>query len=562
MKTPEIQKHSNKFQTALKHLSPAYLTIFVFSYMLFIFEPLLMYSSNKLDLWFDLSSMIAPLLIGYLLIFFSAIAITTAAYLVIRRFIPKRGRTVFRIITLALIAAFIETYLQGTFLSSYLPPLDGSIINWNSFVAENILTWAMIVLLAALSVYFPTKIGLRKTVKYGTFVVSAVFVMLTVSLVIEMISRDPFWGKGNIATNTNFNTMSSDKNFVIFMTDSIGSSEFMDILDENPEYKKDFEDFTYFPDTLGCYPCTRNTVPLILSGELNKNEMEFNDFSTRAFNGSPFFQELSDRGYEINLYESELIWYGDMKYKIGNCMNNIDYEVPLELFAREQSKYIAYKYLPFPLKFLSKIESMDFNGVPIKYSWDDPVIYKIVNDSPVLNKTDKKSFRFIHTEGAHIPFLYDKDLNDLTFPGTYEEKIEASIKMVNAYIKRLKENNAYDNTVIVIMSDHGNSNLKSSDDMLIRANPMFMVKGVNEHHEFALSDKPVSYLDLMDIYSRLLDDNTADEAFAGIPDSRERLYMWYDDFGNEDHLEEYVVTDKAWEWEKFKKTGKIYDLER
>lgn len=562
MKTSEIQRHSNKFKTALKRLFPAYITIFVFSYMLFIFEPLLMYSTNKLDLWFDLSSMIAPLTIGYLTILFSALVIITAIYLLIGRFTRKRERTVFRIITLVLIAAFIETYVQGIFLSRSLPALDGTVINWNSFIAENILTWALIALLTALSFYFPVKIGLRKTVRYGTYVVSAVFVMLTASLVTEMISRDPFWGKGNIATYNNFNTMSSDKNFVIFMMDSIGSSEFMDILEENPEYKEELEDFTYFPDTLGCYPCTRNTVPLVLSGELNKNEMEFNDFSTQAFNDSPFFRELSDRGYEIDLYESELVWYGDMKYKIDNCTNNIDYEVPLELFSREQSKYIAYKYLPFPLKFLSNIESMDFNGLPLKYSWDDPVIYKIVNDSPVLSKTDKKSFRFVHTEGAHIPFLYDKDLNDLNFPGTYEEKIEASIKMVNAYIKRLKENSVYDNTVIVIMSDHGNSNLKSSEDMLIRGNPMFMVKGINERHEFTLSGKPVSYLDLMDVYGRLLDDNTAAEAFAGIPDSRERFYMWYDDFGNEDHIEEYVVTDKAWEWEKFKKTGNIYDLEQ
>ena len=420
----------------------------------------------------------------------------------------------------------------------------------------------LIFILAAISIYSPRKIGLRKTVKYGTFVVLAVFVMLTVSLVLEMISRDPFWGKGNIATNKNFNTMSSDKNFVIFLTDSIDSSEFMDILEEKPEYKKDFEDFTYFPDTLGAYPCTRNTIPLILGGALNKNETEFNDFSTQAFNGSPFFKELTAKGYEINLYESELIWYGDMKYKIGNCMNNVDYTVPLEMFAREQSKYIAYKYLPFPIKFLSKIESMDFNGVPIKYSWDDPVIYNIVTGSPVLDKNDKKSFKFIHTEGAHIPFLYDKDLNDLTLPGTYEQKIEASIKMVKAYIQRLKDNNVYDNTVIVLLSDHGNSNLKSSDDMLIRANPMFMVKGIGERHEFTLSDKPVSYLDLLNIYSGLLDDKTAAEAFADIPDSRERIYMWYDDFGNEDHLEEYVVTDKAWEWKKFKKTGNVYDLER
>ena len=132
--------------------------------------------------------------------------------------------------------------------------------------------------------------------------------------------------------------------------------------------------------------------------------------------------------------------------------------------------------------------------------------------------------------------------------------------MLNAYIERLKANGAYDNTVIIIMADHGNTNLNSATDMLVRANPMFMVKGIGESHEFTVSEKPLSYLDLMDIYSELLDDKTAEEATADIPDKRERIFMWYRNFRLENHIEEYVVADKAWEWQKFKKTGKEYDL--
>ncbi len=89
---------------------------------------------------------------------------------------------------------------------------------------------------------------------------------------------------------------------------------------------------------------------------------------------------------------------------------------------------------------------------------------------------------------------------------------------------------------------------------------MFMVKGLNEHHEFTKSDKPLSYTDLMSIYSKLLDGSTAEEATADIPDKRERFFMWYRNFRLEHHIEEYVVTDKAWEWQKFRKTGREYDL--
>ena len=132
--------------------------------------------------------------------------------------------------------------------------------------------------------------------------------------------------------------------------------------------------------------------------------------------------------------------------------------------------------------------------------------------------------------------------------------------MLNAYIERLKANGTYDNTVIVIMADHGNTDLNSADDMLVRANPMFMMKGIEEHHEFSVSEKPLSYLDLTDVFGKLLDDKTAEESTADIPDKRERFFMWYRNFRLEDHIEEYVVEDKAWEWQKFKKTGNVYDL--
>ncbi|MBD5080803.1 MAG: hypothetical protein HDT44_03445, partial [Ruminococcaceae bacterium] len=115
-------------------------------------------------------------------------------------------------------------------------------------------------------------------------------------------------------------------------------------------------------------------------------------------------------------------------------------------------------------------------------------------------------------------------------------------------------------TVIVIMADHGNTALISAEDMLVRANPMFMIKGINEHHDFAESQKPVSYGDLMDIYDSLLKEQTAEEALSHIPDSRQRIYMWYRNFQLESHIVEYSVTGKAWEWEKFEKTGNVYDL--
>lgn len=557
-----LKQHSSKFKSALKELLPAYIIAFVFCFMLFVFEPMVMYSTNQLDFWFDMALMIGPVLLGFLVFFLGLSLILTAAYLVNKIFARGKEPTVYRIISIVVFWTFFVTYLQGNMLSGGLPALDGSIIDWDAFRSNDIVTVSIGVVLIGALVFLLIKFGAKRVLKYVAAASVAVFAILFVTAVYELISWNAFARKDSIiATNNDFNSISTDKNFVVLLNDAVGSSEFNSVLEENPEYKKVFEDFTYYPDTLGCFPCTRDTIPVVLGGALNKNEMKFEDFSSKSLNESPFFKELTEKGYDINLYESELVWYGSKSFNINNSTDYKNYRLPFKSFFKEEVKYIKYKYLPYYLKRYSNIESMDFNGLVDKYLWDDRTIYKTVTKNPELDKQSDKMFSFVHTEGAHIPFSYDKDLNILPYhSGTYEQKIEAVIKMTGAYIDRLKANGAYDNTVIIVMADHGNTDLNSSDDMLVRANPMFMIKGINERHEFTKSDKPISYLDLMDIYSELLEGESAEEATEDIPDKRERYFMWYRNFRLEDHIVEYVVTDKAWEWTKFKKTGREYDL--
>lgn len=555
------KQHSSKFKIALKDLLPGYIIAFAFCFMLFIFEPLLMYSTNKLDFWFDILLILGPMMIGFAIFFFGSALILTAAYLINKAIVKDKEPTVYRIIAIVLFFLFFASYIQGNFLVGKLPALDGSVIDWDKLAKNDIFTLIVLVVLCGLAVFLLIKLGVKNTLKYTMWASGVLFVMLTVSLVAEMISYDAFSRKDSIiTTNKNFDTMSTDKNFVIFLTDAVGSSEFGKVLEQNPEYKEVFEDFTYYPDTLGGYPCTRDTIPLILGGALNKNEEDFEKFSSKAYNNSPFFKKLTENNYDINLYESELIWYGDKNFNVSNSTDYENYRLPFKSFFREEIKYIMFRYLPYNFKRYSQIESMDFNGLVDKYIWDDRTIYGLIKDNPTLEKTSDRTFSFIHTEGAHIPFHYDKDLNIIQENGTYEQKIEAVITMLNAYIERLKANGTYDNTVIVIMADHGNTDLNSADDMLVRANPMFMMKGIEEHHEFSVSEKPLSYLDLTDVFGKLLDDKTAEESTADIPDKRERFFMWYRNFRLEDHIEEYVVEDKAWEWQKFKKTGNVYDL--
>lgn len=555
-----------KKHKAFKELLPAIALTFALCFMLFIYEPISMYCANINDIWFDFGMMTPPMLMMFVIFFVPALALFTGIYFINRRFSEKL--TVYSISLTVLSVIFIATYIQGNFLANSLPALGGGIINWSLYTKETVITIAAWVCLAAVGVFCSLKIKFEVQTKIFTAIGILIAAMLFVSTVTSMIQASALNPKNGImATHRNFENISRDKNFCIFLIDGTEAEAFGKLVDENEEYKKTFEDFTFFPDTLGCYPCTRDTIPLILSGHLNRNEKPFGEFSSEAMNDSPFFDELTARGYDINIYDSDLVWYGNNKnYSIANNDENADStHIKLDYYIGEQMKFIGYKYLPYSMKHLSHIEDFTFNSVTDKFVWNDQDVYDRIISNPNLEDNGKPMFQFIHTEGAHIPFDLDRDMvrDGTTYPNTYEEKIRGCITMVKAYIDRLKANGAYDNSVIIIMADHGNTDLNSSDDMFRRANPLFMVKGINEDHPYQVSDTPVSYLDLMQLYDELLDGKPTEELLKSLDPARPRTFIWYRNFNLEKHMVEYETTSKAWDWEALKEgyTGKEYTLD-
>lgn len=62
------------------------------------------------------------------------------------------------------------------------------------------------------------------------------------------------------------------------------------MLEENPDYREIFEDFTYYPNTVGAYPFTMMAIPHILSGEWFENQESFWDYNVNAFKNAPLFE--------------------------------------------------------------------------------------------------------------------------------------------------------------------------------------------------------------------------------------------------------------------------------
>mgnify|MGYP004518129893 FL=1 len=533
----------------LKYLTFAFVISFVLSFMLYLYEPILTYSSNINDFWFDFNLMISNIILYMIIIFVFLILVYFLLYLFLRR----KNIKMYKIILVISFILFLYTYIQGNYLVGSLPQLNGDIIDWSKYGDENIISILTFLLVVIGELALIKKFKIDKTIKINCYMTIIVFFMLFTSFISILCNKEIYKDKSiEIATTKNINNVSTDKNFFIFLVDSVDSREFAEVVNNNLSYKETFNDFTYYPDTTSGYLFTRDSIPFILSGIWNQEETDFVDYYNDAFNNSKLFKKLTDENYNMNFYEYEIYSNNRNFDKFDNIKLYSD-KIDSVSFFKQFTKYILYKYLPYPLKKYSKIETASFDSCKIEddidyFKWSNKEAYNnLINNK--LEFVDDKYFQFLHIEGGHVPFDYDEDVNIIE-NGTYKQKLTAVLKVISKFINRLKENNVYDNSVIIILADHG-----EGKDTL-RQNPILYIKGINEHHEMYISDIPVAYEDLIDAYISLLENKNSTELFLNLDKNRPRRVL--NNLYTREIMIEWYQYGKAWDNDTFKASGREF----
>ncbi len=532
-------------------------------YMLFIYEPIVMFASNTSDFWFDLYTILPSLI---LITIISSI-ILSIFYIGLYKICQKKQKKVFEKISIIHFIIFFILYINGNYLAKSLKILDGTKFTIKFLSIDTLISVLVIISTVVTVTICLKKLKEEKTIKIFNYLTIVIFIMLTSGLVYTLINNPKSLEKKDyvaIATNKNINTYSKDKNLIIFVVDGADARVF-EKARTSSKYKNAFTDFTYYPDTMATYGNTNNSVPFILTGMWDEKKEDFNTYSKNAYKKSKLFKTLHRQKYNMNIYEESFEMGYDESKKILNFYHKHNKNINQKKFFKEELKYIKYKYLPYFLKETSDINSFKLSASRIGnidkknekygyYSWYNVEFYNnILNNK--LKLVDNKQFKFIHIEGPHLPFNMDDEMN-IIGEGTYEQKNKATIKLLDSYLNQLKEQKVYDNSIIIILADHG---LSEREDFKGRQNPLLLIKGIDEHHKYKTSDKPISFEDLQEAYQELLNDKNSTEIFKDIANKRKRRFLFYpDQFSNE--LIEYYQTDKAWKLDTMKKTGKTYKL--
>lgn len=556
----EKENVGHKVWCITKDLLPSILLTCAIVYMIFYYAPSEIYMNNKLEFWFDYSVLQSELLE------MCKWALTIGILFYITCYVLSKK--LYQVAIFVGLVSLVVLYIHGNYYVSDLPGMDGTEINWVDFT-QQIQISIIISLVTTLVIGLVYRI--IKAINFSYFV-DFVCIVISVMLIISLTDiKTKTNGTAHqsdtyqVTTLNEFN-YSTDENFIIFLVDAFDSETFYNLINLYPEYQAIFKDFTYYPDTVCAYPFTSRSIPFILSGKWYENQESYTTFEAQAMSESPLLTSLEERGYRLDVYEMEFLYDIDIT-RYSNIIEN-KVEISKEnAFKKDELTLSMYKYAPWYLKgnYQINLDAFDENKKLVEennqeealevYPWANQSFYQSTLNTEITT-TEQKVFKFIHVEGAHVPYNLDENMNEIS-GGTYAQKQQGVITELAAYLQVLKSSNVYDNSRIIIMADHGYD--ESDSDLLNRDNALLMVKSIGEDHEFQINESAISYDDLQGMYQNLLNGYDGNTCFEGLlDDNQNRRFLNYA-YTQENILVEYYQTGTAKSVDGWVETGNVFE---
>ncbi len=529
---------------------PVVAASFLLSLTLLFFGPSYLYYTNILEIPYLYTDLVWVFVIHSLV----AGAILSILLLFLKGGIHQRA--------VALVFALgLLFWVQGHILVWDYGILDGREIIWNDYLLNGIIDSTVWIVVLGVALF--------KVPSFYKHIALASVLLLVVQgggLAAEMYLApdEPEWK--SYAIGYDDETMfefSKEQNVIILVLDAFQSDVFQEIIDEDDEYREMFDGFTYYRNAVAGFSYTYASIPLILTGEYYDNSIPMQDFIKNTFQENSIPLILKENGYRVNLYPltTMTIYPSDkIASNVGTKqLGKVDRAIDGQKGATELLKLTMFRHVPHFAK--SQFYFMPFT----KLGLEDDIHHDVVLYNSLMSNTaassDEKVFVLYHLFGAHNPYTLNSPLQNEDLPQNrsgYKEQAKAALKISGELIAQLKKHDVYDNSMIFIIADHGNSwggmGLKTekvsesvgfqtvSSRVVASGLPLMLVKPFNSHGDLVISDAPVT---LGDVPQTIASELQLSGEFPGVSilslnesDERAREYF------------HYTWSEEYWDWSK------------
>lgn len=529
---------------------PIYLLV---CFTIFIFAPCEIYFSNIDDMWFGLKDFLPYLLGGFVLIFLALAVVDIIG--------SKFFSTVWDNILYVAFVILVALYIQGNFLQNSYGELDGQAIDWSLYKSQGVVSVSVFIAVIVAGVVLKVIIHKKKNRKIVKGICWCMLMLQIYTLIMACVINNGLKDKsGYIVTAENETEYSNVDNVIVLILDAFDSrvmndlceSEFRDQIDST------FKGFEFYKNTTGVYSLTDFAIPQIITGEMYYNQSTYGEYLNSAYEKSPLLNELKDREYEINIYTNISIPQGQAAGSVANWKYERLGVSSHRKLLEYMYKLVGFRYLPQPLKqycwfYSDDMDELKDSGDIVPYEWANDHF----NNNIDMIRADKNMpvSHIVHMKGLHVL----RNLDEWFEPKedvSLEESARGSIRMLERYFSKLDELGIYDDSIIVVMADHGAIEYGTNSQ---KQCPLLMVKGKGNIGKFRINDDKVSYANLQTMYHQLLSGENVDIADN---DKARYIYMtqWLGralskDDTNAD-FKEYEIQGHAYETEKIVETGR------
>lgn len=572
----ELASTAPRTMTRGKRFGFALVMCIVIAFIVFIAPALEIFGSNGDSLVFGLATVWWIPVVFCLLFALLASAVLSCL----------KGRAYY-VAMAVLFALTVAAYVQSLFMNGGMMPADGGFIGWTDwYFVSKMITSGFIWLAIVAAALILGKLNPQRFLKTATAIGCALVLVQLVGVASVAIDssktavgeqQKPYVTKGALLS------VSPRNNVVVFVLDTYDTAILEDIRSEDPNALADFDDFTYFPNSVGTMIPTTNAIPNLLTGIKPAPGQDIAEYRATKYEKGTFLDDVYANDFSIGLYTDSLMM--DFNNPADNAITEKTVNVhpvsqaPIDVWrtfvAMEQCA--LYRECPWLLKPVFWYYTSDINNRMIAnsaslefddslYELDDAAILKMIRERGLEVVDDGKAgaFRFIHLFGPHFPFSVDENGD---FVGTNQTdqyaQAKGSMKVVTEYMKCLKELGLYDSATIIVTADHGVWRL-SEDPVSEPISPIMLAKPAKgpsdgQRLPVQLSDAPVSHDDVQATVIAAMQDDHAKYGttlFEVADPDRVRYFDALTSAGGQgQRFVEYAITGDVLDLSNWQKTG-------
>jgi len=411
------------------------------------------------------------------------------------------------------------SYIQTMLMNGHLFMMDGAEQVWdNKVVFGNIFIW--IIIAGAFIIIFK-----KKNEKFILFVnyllvlITGMQLVASASLFINGINSNSEQKKqaSSYLSSNDLYTVGRERNIIILVLDFYDTDYLNQALVKKTDLLNCFNDFVYYPDTVSQFSRTIPSLTYMLTQHEDFQQTPFDEYVDEAFSGNPLWENISNLGYQYNIYAiNNNSFSNEFRKGANNYIENgyvVKARYSLEgLYTSfvnighfRGAPYLWKNYYVYTQDEINSNIMAEYELDNPMYCMDDAKFYRdLCDDGLSLDDSDNR-ITFIHLNGAHPPYTLSGSSQRVS-----EKESDAvdqyigSMNIVGKYLEELKKLGVYDNSMIIVTADHGENYML--EELEQNTNPILLIKYPNvKQDELRVSDIPVSQEDMICTVSAQID---------------------------------------------------------